>query len=366
MRSIAIPKFYSIWQRQLMHQIPDECDRRLTNMIWLMMGIFQSRRVQLNRVARKLPIRAKKLSLVMRLRRFLDNPGVRVRAWYRPVAIQLIQAASSAGSVRLIIDASKISFGFHLLMVAIAYRGRALPLGWTWVSYHKGHSTTHKQLALLTYVRDLLPAGLRVSLVGDCEFGRPLLLEYLDNWGWTYALRQPGDHLVMTKHVARWRRLDSLLAVVNIPLWLGPILLTQTNAYPTNLVLFWRQGETTPWFLATNLHCPRATLQLYRRRMWIEEMFGDMKAHGFDLENSHLQHFLRLSRLTLAVWFLYIWLMATGEFVDFSDLANQVDRTDRRELSIFRLGWDFIERCFALNDSPPPTFWPNFCSVYGG
>lgn len=366
MRSIAIPKFYSIWQQRLMQQIPDRCDSRLTNMIWLMMGIFQSRSVQLNLIVRKLPIRAKKLSLVMRLRRFLDNPGVRVRDWYRPLAIQLIQAAGSAGSVRLIIDASKISFGFQLLMVAIAYRGRALPLVWTWVGYRKGHSTTTKQLALLAYVRDLLPGHLKVSLVGDCEFGRPLLLEYLDSWGWDYALRQPGDHLVMTKDLPRWRRLDSILAVVNLPLWVGPVLLTQTNAYPTHLVLFWRQGEKTPWLLATNLRCPRAALQLYRRRMWIEEMFGDLKGHGFDLENSHLQHFLRLSRLTLAVCLLYVWLFATGDYVDYSDLAHLVDRTDRRDLSIFRLGWDFIERCLALNDPCPLTFFPNFCSVYGG
>ena len=366
MRSIAIPKFYSIWQQRLLQQIPDSCDSRLTNMIWLMMGIFQSRSVQLNLVVRKLPIRAKKLSLVMRMRRFLDNPGVQVRAWYRPLAKQLIEAAGSAGSVRLIIDASKVSFGFQLVMVAIAYRGRALPLAWTWVGYHQGHSTTHKQLALLSYVRSLLPEGLSVSLVGDCEFGRSRLLEYLDHWGWTYALRQPGDHLVMTKQVSRWRRLDSLLAVTNVPLWLGPVLLTQANAYPTHLVLFWRHGEKTPWFLATNLRCPRAALQLYRRRMWIEQMFGDMKGHGFDLESSHLQHFLRLSRLTLAVCFLYVWLMATGEYVDFSDLNDYVDRSDRRDLSLFRLGWDFIERCFALHDPCPSTFFPNFCSVYGG
>ncbi len=43
------------------------------------------------------------------------------------------------------------------------------------------------------------------------------------------------------------------------------------------------------------------TLSYYVRRMWIEEMFGDMKKHGFDLESTMLRHFLRLSRLTLAV-----------------------------------------------------------------
>ncbi len=35
--------------------------------------------------------------------------------------------------------------------------------------------------------------------------------------------------------------------------------------------------------------------------MWIEEMFGDMKKHGFNLEQTMLRHFQRLSRLTLAV-----------------------------------------------------------------
>ncbi|MEZ4634506.1 MAG: hypothetical protein R2856_05940 [Caldilineaceae bacterium] len=29
-------------------------------------------------------------------------------------------------------------------------------------------------------------------------------------------------------------------------------------------------------------------LKLYRTRMWIEEMYGDLKGHGFDLEATQL------------------------------------------------------------------------------
>ena len=32
-----------------------------------------------------------------------------------------------------------------------------------------------------------------------------------------------------------------------------------------------------------------ALLKIYRKRMWVEEMYGDMKGHGFDLEATHLQ-----------------------------------------------------------------------------
>jgi hypothetical protein len=79
--------------------------------------------------------------------------------------------------------------------------------------------------------------------------------------------------------------------------------------------------------------------------MWIEEMFGDFKKHGFDLERTMLRHFERLSRLTLAVALLYIWLISIGTRTIRDGLRSLVDRTDRRDLSIFQIGLRFIERC---------------------
>jgi hypothetical protein len=118
----------------------------MLNMLLLVVGLFKASSVHLSLVARKVPIRAKKLSLDKRLRRFLDNGMMRVREWYRPVAIGLLQAASSAGQVHLVIDCSKVGFSHQLLMVGIAYHRRALPLAWTWVRCRRGHSTTGKQV----------------------------------------------------------------------------------------------------------------------------------------------------------------------------------------------------------------------------
>lgn len=356
---------YRTWRQRLAQLAPDTCRSRLTNMLLLVVGMFKARSVHLSLIARKLPVRAKKLSLDKRLRRFLSNRAVRVREWYRPVAEWLIQAASSSGQVPLVIDSSKVGFGHQLLMVGIAYRRRALPLAWTWVRHKRGHSTTCKQVKLLTYVRGLIPEGLQVSLVGDSEFGSTLLIEHLDFWKWDYALRQPGDHLMMPYGKRHWQRLDSLPMQPGMMLWLGRVVLTRASAYPTNLVVYWARSEKEPWYLATNLPGPHGAIRLYHRRMWLEETFGDMKGHGFDLEATHLQHFLRLSRLTLAVCLLYLWLVATGEQVIQTNQQAEVDRSDRRDLSIFRLGWDFIERRLALDDPVPIAFIPNFCSVSG-
>jgi hypothetical protein len=226
-------------------------------MLWLIVGMFLAESVHLTKIARKLPLRVHKLSLDKRLRRFLSNHAVRPREGYLPVATLLIEAASSGGQAHLIIDCSKVSAGHQLLMVGLAYRRRALPLAWTWVRCPQGHSTTRKQIVLLSYVQSLIPPGVQVSLVGDCEFGRSLLLEYLDGWGWEYALRQPGNHLVMTKGDPHWQRIDSVELQPGMTVWLGNIILTRDSAYPTQLVLFWAKGEQEPWYLASNLPDPQ-------------------------------------------------------------------------------------------------------------
>ena len=94
-------------------------------------------------------------------------------------------------------------------------------------------------------------------------------------------------------------------------------------------------------------------------------MFGDMKGHGFDLELSRLRTPKRLSRLTLAVSILYVWLVTTGEYVLLMGFNTDVDRNDRQDLSIFRLGWDWLARRFTFDDPIPILFRPYFCLVSG-
>ena len=133
-----------------------------------MVRINLNRSVYLSRIAGKIPGSAKLLSTVRRLSRLLDNPAIRVRDWYAPIARQWLEAQfRHLGEIRLIVDGTKIGFGLQLLIVCIAYRKRSIPIAWTWVKYVNRHSSAYKQLALLAYVRSLLPANSAVFLVGD-------------------------------------------------------------------------------------------------------------------------------------------------------------------------------------------------------
>jgi len=348
---MSVNQTYGTWLKRIRQLRPGERITRLRNFAQMGAGVFQSRSVHLRRVAEKIPGMATTNSKIRRLSRFLDNPAIRVRKWYAPVARRLLNDVASRDlTIRLIVDGTKVGFGHQLLMVAIAYRRRAIPLAWTWVKGARGHSSAYKQLALLAYVRGLIPDGAEVSLVGDSEFGSVKVLSCLDRWRWRYALRQKANHLIQRSGQTTWERFGDLVKRGQ-RVWLDSALLTEKHAYSVNLLAYWRRGEKEPWLLATNLSTSRATLLAYKKRMWLEEMFGDFKKHGFDLESSHLRHFLRLSRLTLIVALLYLWLVAFGSYVIKRGQRRLVDRADRRDLSIFRIGLSMIERLLA-NEQP--------------
>ena len=356
---MPVNHLYHIWSDQIRQLCPTARKSLIHNFTRLLIGIYLSGKVHLSLIANKIPGSAKLPSKVQRLRRLLQKV-IGVRKWYDPIAEELLQSQAQHGHIRLIVDASKVSFHHQLLMVSIAYRRRAIPIVWTWVKGKRGHSSALKQGALLAYVHSRIPNNVSVSVVGDCEFGSVAVMRQLDAWQWRYVLRQKGDTLIdMTLH-NHWQRFDGTVDRPGQSNWLGAGHLTREHVYRTNLLAHWKRGEKEPWLLATNFPTLRQALRAYRRRMWIEEMFGDFKGHGFNLEDSHLKHFLRLSRLTLAVALLYVWLIAFGSRVIKNGQRSLVDRSDRRDFSIFRIGYNMVERLLANSQPLVIVFVPYF------
>jgi hypothetical protein len=173
-------------------------------------------------------------------------------------------------------------------------------------------------------------------------------------------MRQKSDTCIWFNEQSGWRTFGSYIQNPGNSYWLGNGYLASKEIFPVNLLVHWGTGEKEPWCLATNLPDLSMALKFYKRRMWIEEMFGDMKKHGFDLESTMLRHFDRLSRLTLAVSILYVWLISVGTSVVRKGLRTLVDRNDRRDLSIFQIGLRSIERCL-INSMP---FKISLCLYY--
>jgi hypothetical protein len=352
-------QLYHNWIQRIMELRPKQRITQVRNFVWLMIGIYQSRSVSLSRIAGKIPGPAQLLSYTRRLSRLLENPAIEVRAWYEPIARSWLERQTiHLQQVMLIVDGTKVGFAYQLLIVSLAYRKRAIPIAWTWVNHVRGHSTVQTHLALLGYVRSLLPKGIAVLLVGDTEFGSVAVLHRLDEWHWDYVLRQKTSTHVCLINDSVWYDFGSWVEKPGCTVWLGRGWLAESEIYPVSLLAHWKIGEKEPWCLATNLPDQQMTLRAYSRRMWIEEMFGDMKRHGFDLESTMLRHADRLSRLTLAVSLLYVWMVSMGTRTIQDGLRHLVDRKDRRDLSIFQIGLRFIDRQL-LNSLP---FGVSLCS----
>jgi hypothetical protein len=345
-------QLYRMWNRLLAQWLPDDCPTRRANLSWLVIGLYLGGQVQASAIVKHWPLAAKVCSLTRRLSRFLANSAVQTDVWYGPVARQLL-ARGGPQPVTLMVDATKVSAGHQLVMVALAYKKRALPVAWTWVDYARGSVPIPTQLAVLQRVQALLPAGQAVVLVADCGFASVPLMRQLEQWGWGYVLRQYSNTMVWPAAAADWQRLDSLVGAPGQRAWLPLARLSRRWGHPTAVAANWQPGYDRPWLLATNLPSATAAQHAYAGRMGIEEMFGDWKRHGWDLETTHLRHTDRLSRLTLALALLYVWLVLLGERLLKAGWRAWVDRRERRDLSLFRLGSDVLQRCFTLCRRPP-------------
>jgi Transposase DDE domain len=345
-------QLYRIWNKLLAQWLPHTRLTRRVNLIWLIVGLQLGGRVQASAIVNQWGLSAKSTSLTRRLSRFLSNAAVQPEVWYGPVAFRLL-ARWVGQTVTIIIDATRVGAGHQLVMVALAYRRRALPLAWTWVPHVKGHLSAAVQLALVRRVRSLVPAGVGVIFTGDSGFGSVGLMRELQAYGWGYVLRQTGKHQFRPAGQTDWQPLNSLVSRAGQQVWLADTPFTRRWAAITHILAYWAKGEAKAWLLTTNLPDARRARQAYARRMWIEEMFGDWKGHGWDIQTTHLRHPDRLSRLVLAIALLYVWLVFYGERLIKAGWRDWVDRHERRDLSLFRIGLAVLQRCLTLLCQPP-------------
>lgn len=345
--------------QQLCQWLPHERITRLRNMAWLIVGLQLSGAIHLPMIVRKWPLTSKLPSLTNRLRRFLNNRHVTVRDWYHPLAQQLVHAFAGK-EIRLVIDCTKVGFHYRLMTIGIAYKKRTLPLVWSVHKGRKGHVAVAEQLKLFNYVQRLLPRKSKVWVMGDAGFESVHLLRWLRWRGWSFVIRQNGRTKVRWSGQA-WIKLSQLALQKGETRAIGWVHLTQKHDVGWYyLVLHWAKDKDEPWYLVSNRAGARQLIRRYRIRMWIEEMYGDMKGHGFDLEATHLADADRISRPVLAVCITFVWLITLGSWVVKRGLRHLLDHKSRRDKSYFRLGWDWIERCLCLEQPVPIHFVPYF------
>lgn len=328
--------------------LPEERVTRQRNMAMLVMGLYASMNIHLSKIASEWPLGGKLVSLTNRLRRTLVNPDIQVGVWYRPLAKQIVKQLAQA-RLRLVMDVTKVGAETRKLSIGLAYHKRVLPLGWRILPGKKGHASAKVQVDLLKEVSELLPADADVWVLADAGFQAVSVLRWLRCAGWHFVFRQPGN-VTLCPAQGQARLFNAWPMAQGQTYTLGWVYFTQAHQFgPVWALIHWAQGEDEPWYLIADVPDTSLLIRLYRCRMWTEETYGDMKGHGFDLEATHLTDPDRIARLVLAVSITYVWLVALGSWVIKRGFRHFIDRKDRRDKSLFRLGWDWLKHAQRNN-----------------
>jgi hypothetical protein len=235
-----------------------------------------------------------------------------------------------------------------------------LPLWWH-AERQTGATGGELQTDFLEQLAELVPSGADVVIIGDGEFHSVELLRAADQKGWGYCIRLHADTYVRETGGSSWKECRALDPPEGDRRYVAEVQVTKDHGFgPVGLVYHWAEGEEEPWRLVTNLTPDFTVVRFYRRRMWIEELFGDWQEERFHLHQSRLYKPEKLSRLIMGLSLVYVWLVAVASYVVKRGWRRLVDRTGRRDRSYLAIGLRWTKRCIRNREPPQIRLLPYF------
>jgi len=162
----------------------------LHNLAELITATALARHAHLSKIGDELPVDISDEARIQWVRRQLANDTEDTLTLFAPL-VQALVGGYAGRSLRLILDPTDLSSDLSIVQVALAYRGRALPIAWMTVAIQPGAVKAALE-HLFTTVQGWLPAGTKVYLIADREFHGHNTLETIQERGWVPVVRSKG------------------------------------------------------------------------------------------------------------------------------------------------------------------------------
>ncbi len=238
----------------------------------------------------------------------------------------------------------------------VTAHGRALPLIWRSVpkAQLKGRRNRYEDEVLLR-LHEVLPPGVRVTVLADRGFGDQQLYAILKDFGFDFIVRFRGD--VMVEHRdGEVRAASAWVPATGRIRHLPGARVTRDRYLLDAVVCVQAKGMQAPWCLAVGgaTITGAQAVRLYGRRFTIEEAFRDVKdpRYGLGMSATHVRDPRRRDRLLLIcamAMTLLTQLGAAGESLGM-DRMLKANTVKKRTHSLFRQGCQYYA---ALATMPP-------------
>jgi len=329
----------------------------------LVTGLLLARHTALPRLAaqlRRVTPSAQADSIERRLRRILAHTDWNTSLIFESV-VRVSLRSLPAGRCVLVLDDTQQSDHCFLSTLALAYRGRALPLAWCRWSGQL-HGAYWQQIGhVFDQAERLLPPQVQPVLLADRGLASPTLVNLAHQHGWDFLLRVQRDTTLRERRSRSAPRvhLGELVQHRGAPSVVLDGWVFAHHSVWAHTAAVWRAAYQEPWLLVSSLDLGVGLADLYAQRMQVEALFRDAKSGGFEWELSRVLRADRAQRLLLAIM-LAIWCgVLLGEA---SLRAGEIPAYGRRDhaVSLLRRGLDWLSaprrpHFFRWTLAPPKT-----------
>jgi len=243
----------------------------------------------------------------------------------------------------LAIDRTNWKYGeknINILMIAILYRGTAIPLIWSLLD-KQGNSNQKERIALIESLKQHTPLSYWSSIsciTMDREFLGRKWLTFLDDLNWIYVLRARKSTRV--KHKNKEIKIWQLFETDKYRVLRKKRSVFGLSVYLSGQKTIDKTGKIDYVIFVSNVSGPKVAVY-YAQRWGIEVLFGDLKSRGFNFEDTHVTNMESTKTMIFLLAIAYLWAIKIGEWLieNVIDMPIRTVKGKTKKLySIFKIG----------------------------
>lgn len=317
------------------------------------MGMVNARTVNLSHLACEFPTDAKVESTYRRLQRFFQYVGLGPD-WAAPLIVRMI---GPGASWHLCLDRTNWKIGqrhVNILVLAIVTRRHRIPLMWS-VLGRAGNSNTAQRVALMQRYLSVFKAGSIKFLLADREFIGAQWLDFLFKNNIPFIIRIKSCQIVTTQD-GQTQNLRTLLRTCRGKRTFIACFGSDKAGDAIWFTFAAKRIKGRELLIVVSNRPTHHALTTYKKRWAIENLFGDTKTRGFNLEDTRLTIAKKLDLLLGLVALAVAWASKTA-----SKLIGRRKMKRKKHgylaKSFFRIGFDQIRKLLRYDPIAAVAPW---------
>lgn len=244
-------------------------------------------------------------------------------------------------SLRFVLDCTPFRDDAPIVYLGLLVHSRVLPIAWAVMPAQE--KWEEKPWSIVARLLDgVLPhlGQADCTLIADRGLAGFPLVNICRDRSWHSLLRIWKEHTCqrkMGKGWSTWCRFAVFLHKTGQQCY-GWAKIWQEDTIETYVSACWMQDCVEGWILISDQKAGKRRVNEYALRMRVESTFQDSKSRGWNLEASLVKEEARLDRLLLALFLAMWWVSHLAASCMHHGKRGHVDRSDRRDKGIFRLG----------------------------